>query len=108
MDTPYDRYSEPCERPEECRTRVSIDDHHEESCNDESDNEVPLSSHACIVDEYPTKKNQKSSHRVRTVEESLEAAHIGSVDPVEYRRDTVASLPIRWIATITEGEEEIF
>jgi hypothetical protein len=49
---------------------------------------VPLTIEPSEVGQYPREDNQKGSHRIGTIEESLKSSDIGTIYSMKYRRSS--------------------
>jgi hypothetical protein len=93
--------------PEECTPGVGIEYHHDEYYESSSNDKIPIFLGPGIVREYSREEEEKCSHCIGTIEKPLKSAYICAINPMKYRRDTIACRPGRWITTISSIEEEI-
>lgn len=65
--------------------RIGIEDHTHEPEEYTSDNKMPSMIESSEVGKYPGEDDQKCSHRIGTIQKSLESSHIGTIDTMKYR-----------------------
>lgn len=85
---------------------VCIENHDDQTNKDETIHEIPRLLSSNIICKESWKHDEKCSHRIWSVEDTLEPSYICSINSIKYRRST-SKLPCRRISRVSNIKKKI-